>query len=302
MKYYNISFQYSETTYCSNIALAADQATVEQHYSNYPWYNITEATESDLREAERKGKPIIDLTEKEPETAAEEATEPDFTEIHESLAEELQAWYNRELQYIENGNESDPDAGLRRWSTDYMWNLYTSGERTAEVVEYRAVQRLVKAYAKKCEEAHEEVERIAEEATPESITVTIEWKRSSVWGLNPTATVTDGKRRTTGKASGCGYDKRSAAVADAFNANPRIKRILCEIKEEALRHGQTDRSRTACTGRDNRECIGYGSGYTSIPYFDGGVGVECFWAILRKAGYTIEESHTKRADFYRIGR
>ena len=61
MKYniYRVSFQYSETTYCSNIAKALNRQDVENYYSEYPWYHIQEATESDLSEAARKGMPVI---------------------------------------------------------------------------------------------------------------------------------------------------------------------------------------------------------------------------------------------------
>ncbi len=60
MKYYNVSFQ-SGTVFCSNIAQAQDAETVAAHYSKYEWHHITEATEGDVKEAQRKGKPIITL-------------------------------------------------------------------------------------------------------------------------------------------------------------------------------------------------------------------------------------------------
>lgn len=59
LKAYRVSFQYSESTYCTNIATAQNVQEVEKVYSRYQWHKITEATESDLREAERKGMPVI---------------------------------------------------------------------------------------------------------------------------------------------------------------------------------------------------------------------------------------------------
>lgn len=61
------------------------------------------------------------------------------------------------------------------------------------------------------------------------ITISIEYKRSRTWGWNPNATVRaivrDKDNRviardmTTGHASGCGYDKTSAATCYAFDDN-----------------------------------------------------------------------------------
>lgn len=58
---YRVSFQYSETTYCSNIVKALNRQDVESYYSKYFWYHIQDATESDLSEADRKGMPVITI-------------------------------------------------------------------------------------------------------------------------------------------------------------------------------------------------------------------------------------------------
>lgn len=64
-----------------------------------------------------------------------------------------------------------------------------------------------------------------------TISINIEYKRNRTWGWNPTATVTaslDGVRTDTtkGTASGCGYDKLSAAVCYAFRENPLLQTLL----------------------------------------------------------------------------
>lgn len=64
-----------------------------------------------------------------------------------------------------------------------------------------------------------------------TISINIDYKRNRTWGWNPTATVTaslDGVRTdtTTGTASGCGYDKLSAAVCYAFRKNPLLQTLL----------------------------------------------------------------------------
>lgn len=64
-----------------------------------------------------------------------------------------------------------------------------------------------------------------------TISINIEYKRTRTGGWNPTATVTaalDGVRTdtTTGRASGGGYDKISAAVCRAFSENPLLQTLL----------------------------------------------------------------------------
>lgn len=49
--------------------------------------------------------------------------------------------------------------------------------------------------------------------------IEIVWKKNRTWGLNPHATVTLDGVTTTGRASGCGYDKASAAVVAALSKN-----------------------------------------------------------------------------------
>lgn len=51
-------------------------------------------------------------------------------------------------------------------------------------------------------------------------TITVEWKRSATWGLCPSIHYGDGK---AAHASGCGYDKLSAALAEALS--PLAKEI-----------------------------------------------------------------------------
>lgn len=46
---------------------------------------------------------------------------------------------------------------------------------------------------------------------PESVNISVEFTRSRTWGSIPHATITAEQRRTFGTASGCGYDKESAA-------------------------------------------------------------------------------------------
>lgn len=70
MTHFNITFKYSESTYCSNIALAVSVEDVKAHYSNYEIISISEATASDIAEAQRKGKPFVECPHIEATTNA----------------------------------------------------------------------------------------------------------------------------------------------------------------------------------------------------------------------------------------
>ena len=185
---------------------------------------------------------------------------------------------------------------LRNESTETRWNQYKAGTITKEqAIEYatkRATKRIEKKLAAKL--AH--LEAVAQAPELNYIRVTVEFTR----GGRCNAEIWSDTGYHTGTAGGWGYDKESAAVGEAFNKDLAILKVIYTLKENALREGKTDTSATACTGRDNRDIIGYGAGYTALPYFEGGVGVNCFWNILRKAGYETTANYGKHEYFYNI--
>lgn len=129
----------------------------------------------------------------------------------------------------------------------------------------------------------------AENAEPlENASISVEWKRSAMWGSNPTAVVIanyDANHATEGRASGCGYDKESAAIATAVNASPSIMRILYEHAENG---GSFPYSVYT---------------YAGLPYFDGGCGVSCFRNVFAACGYRWEDgAHRKTFDVYTLTR
>lgn len=63
-----------------------------------------------------------------------------------------------------------------------------------------------------------------------SLKISIDWKRSQTWGLNPTATLQvwtkDGYSSYTAKASGCGYCKESAVIASVLNQCLSLRKLI----------------------------------------------------------------------------
>lgn len=85
MKYYNVSFQYSENVYCSNIAHAETVEDVEKHYSEYAWVKVSDASEYDVKDAQRRGKPIIEVPHIEEAAEVEEEPAPTVDAIRTVL-------------------------------------------------------------------------------------------------------------------------------------------------------------------------------------------------------------------------
>ena len=232
----------------------------------------------------------------------------EFAMLEKRVIEESERKTANTIFYIENGyfptwseeHRTDPDRGLKDNSTETRWNQYKAGiisrEKTVELATKRAKKKIEKETAATLAR----LERVANAPDLTSFSVSVDWVRSRTWGHNPQVGVRTNTGTYTGTASGCGYDKESAAIAEAFNKCDSILKALYKLKEDGLRAGKTDASETDCTGVDNRGICGYGSGYSVLPYFEGGVGASCFWSILKDCGYKTSAHHTKHSDFYII--
>lgn len=135
----------------------------------------------------------------------------------------------------------------------------------------KTLEKIIKKHTRRAKKATaERLQKLAEvEAAelPQVINIFVEWHRSAVWGYNPSAEIFAERRRTYGKASGCGYDKESAAVAEALNASPEALKIIYKYVDEggALPYGAIV--------------------WAGLPSFDGGVGVSCYRSIFEACGY-----------------
>lgn len=111
-------------------------------------------------------------------------------------------------------------------------------------------------------------------ALPRPVVVQIHWTRNRTWGA--TAKASDNYGHTGEVASGCGYDKQSTALASVLNMHPLIMRRLYAAADKL-----------AGKQENYRKEIGYGAGYSVLPYFEGGVGVSSHVQILERLGYKV---------------
>jgi len=116
------------------------------------------------------------------------------------------------------------------------------------------------------------------------ITFSIEWRKSRTWGANPhmecRVSFQDGtfEYREGFTCSGCGYDKESTVIAQAFNEFMKYKLYQKPIKDESAPYG----IRTGIS-----EWEGVKSEYRS---FEGGVGTNCYYRIAEYIGGKFERT------------
>lgn len=162
-----------------------------------------------------------------------------------------------------------------------------------EAKEY-LVKRYMLAKEKNLKKELARIDTIAQAQDVVSINITMEWKKSRIWGMNPSAEAFvryangTGERFNSGPISGCGYDKGSTAVANCLNqVNGLLKRLYAK-KDKRVK-------------MDNHEFFGYGSGYGLLPSIEGGVGVSCYDRIMKKIGLSFQGvAHGKTFDVYEI--
>lgn len=147
-------------------------------------------------------------------------------------------------------------------------------ERSSELTERQKKNRIRKDL--------KELNQILEMKKVKEIKINVEWKKS-IYGLNPHLTAwvryIDDSLEKFGiyKASGCGYDKLSTVMADLLND--------C-MKNELLNNLEI------ITDKNNN--IPYGIGTHSIkkgylPYFEGAVGISCYYDIMKFLGYKLTQ-------------
>lgn len=210
--------------------------------------------------------------------------------------------------YIENGymptwNEMQrvfSDNGLKRYSTEKKWNAYQENKIPRE----KAIECATPPAWRDIEKGlHRDIEKLESAAAVpdiETVSIRVEWKKSRTWGYNPTATVIINQaNRYTGSASGCGYDKRTAAIAEALNQSAVILKMLYQAKEKALESGYIPK-KAGSSPESNRECIAYGAGYGTLPYFEGGVGMSSFVSVFAACGMkcAVRDETLRGTDYY----
>jgi hypothetical protein len=160
---------------------------------------------------------------------------------------------------------------------------------TEEVkIERREARKLERKKVKELKE----MEAYKNQKPVKEMTITIEWKKSRMYGYCPTACAKvehyDGTYTYIGdvKASGYGYDKESTVVATIFNAALRYE-LYRKIANEApygVRYYDGDGVPKKYINRDGKEDF-----HINNPTYNGGVGMECYYRISEFIGGELEK-------------
>lgn len=215
--------------------------------------------------------------------------------------------------YLESWNPEShkfSDEGICRYSTARRLEQYRTGEISREKAVQYATTRREKEINKRLNERLAKLDRVASSPDLTDVSISVEWRKSSVWGYNPFATVTihtaDGWKQYTGTASGCGYDKLTAAVGSALNQSLSVLKMLYTTKEDGLNNPPEFGRFNGVTfddPRTNASLIHYGAGYGALPYFEGGVGISSFFGVFEKCGFRcISQNETRTTNYYHFSR
>ena len=211
----------------------------------------------------------------------------------ENLVKAIIEEYKVEVERITNEIKDKNSSVVDRYLTDLRINQLKSGEITRDKAIEIAIKKLEKDYGKKLQSEIEKINSIENAKDFESCTITVVWKKSRMWGSNPTASLSKNGNYIQGESiGGCGYDKESVAIAQVLNQYYPFMKLLYTKKNE-----------NENIDKNNHEIFGYGSGYGLLPYFEGGVGVSCLYRICESVGLVLREvASTNTATVYEITR
>lgn len=144
--------------------------------------------------------------------------------------------------------------------------------------------KTIAGFMKYLQRINAEHEQKAVQPDVRRLVVQITWKKSKIWGYNPHAEYwctykNDELVHGFASCSGCGYDKESTVLARVYNA--------CCI-------GMLWRK------RNTRKPAPYGVSLNAFfPYFEGGIGAECYTGITTFLGGTLrKDANGKLFDQY----
>jgi len=215
-----------------------------------------------------------------------------FTNLSKAVTEQHATRLN---EFTETLNaETEVKTILNHWRYTELLTPVTK-KRVWEIEPLKAylIERKSKAQNKQLQKELTHIQTVFNAPELLEITISIEWKRSQMWGSNPTSTASEHttsgyNRYESGSISGCGYDKESTALARAVNQSNAFLKLMYAIKENEP------------TAKNN-ELLGYGSGYGILPNLEGGVGTSCYYKIIEKIGYKFNKTASgKTFDVYTI--
>lgn len=217
-----------------------------------------------------------------------------FTQIRRALKAESKKQLNENIEAIKNLTSDDlkQQYGIfYNYAPKAVFKKYQAGKLTEKQAKAQTIEQVKREAAKKLNKQLEKISEIENAKDLQDLEIAINWKKSATWGWCPQAYIRshllDEQKdhyyeRTEGYASGWGYDKLSSAIASALNDSNGALKLLYTAEEKRLRK--------AINGlkQSRADFIGYGSGYGSTPYFEGGVGYSSQESIFENLGFKVK--------------
>ena len=217
-----------------------------------------------------------------------------FTQLRKALKAESKTRLNEHIEAIKNLTSDDMKEEYGIFINNApkaVYKKYQAGEITEKQAKAQTIEQVKKEAAKYLKKNLDKITEIENAKDVQDLEIAIEWKKSYTWGWCPRAYIRshllDKQKdhyyeRTEGYASGCGYDKLSSAIASALNDSNGALKLLYTAEEKRLRK--------AINGlkQSRADFIGYGSGYGSTPYFEGGVGYSSQESIFENLGFKVK--------------
>lgn len=226
-----------------------------------------------------------------------------LNELKKSIKAECKQHYLNGCNYLDECSTMQyKEAYIKDWYYKNSINaVYKKNHATTDNQKIKVLKNLIKKYYinlinKKIATVEHMETLLNSDLKINKIVIAIEWKKSRIWGHNPYCEVkvfynNNQIETLNGSAFGYGYDKRSAATAEALNKCELLKALLYKAENKRLK----DKN-----GSTRRQFIGYGSGYGSLPYFDGGVGFRCHEDILNNLNFktSLYDENSAAYDIY----
>jgi hypothetical protein len=148
----------------------------------------------------------------------------------ENKSAEINSTFDNKIELIETNNY------LNVWQIE---NLLPKGKKAKDYTKEQLLKRIEKIRSKEILNTTNEVNSILNADTFEFLKLNIEWKKSSLYGLNPHATLevytNKGIKEYKATATGCGYCKESAVIASVLNQSLELRKLLLTAHEKGLK-------------------------------------------------------------------
>lgn len=216
-----------------------------------------------------------------------------------AIKKEVKQYYNNLIKDFKKqvAELKDIEELKKNWYITDNLTTYQLNNMDFKTLKNKAIDKFTKKKNKDLQKYLDRADEVAACEVLKNADIEINWSNNRTWGYNPQVECrawdnNNNYKCTCGSASGCGYDKRSAATAEAFNANNSILKILYNQIEAGLRKGL----------KNTHDTCGYGCGHLPFIYFEGGVGFSSHKNIFEKAGYTVSWHEGKTWDSIQITR